>query len=69
MSEKPKLTPQEINVQRLLARGLPNQEIAKKLGIGEACVKAHVLHIFKKTGATNRVQVALEWYGIVWRMA
>lgn len=53
------LTPREIEVLRLLARGLANKEIAHELGIGEKTVKTHVSNILNKLGVLSRTQAAL----------
>jgi len=53
------LTQREIDVLRLLARGLANKEIARELGIGEKTVKTHVSNILSKLGVLSRTQAAL----------
>ena len=53
------LTEREVDVLRLLARGLANKEIARDLGIGEATVKSHVKHVLAKLGVQSRTQAAL----------
>jgi DNA-binding NarL/FixJ family response regulator len=50
------LTPREIEVLRLIAAGLSNQEIADKLVLSNATVKTHINRIFYKTGARDRAQ-------------
>lgn len=52
-------TPRELDVLRLLARGMTNQEIAAGLGIGAGTVKAHVQRIIAKLGAADRTQAAV----------
>ena len=51
------LSDRELDVIRLLARGMGNKEIAKELFISESTVKFHVHNICKKFGCTNRTQV------------
>ena len=51
------LSDRELDVVRLLARGLGNKEIAKSLFISESTVKFHVHNICKKFGCTKRTQV------------
>ncbi|KUN59403.1 LuxR family transcriptional regulator [Streptomyces canus] len=56
------LTPREVQVLGLVARGLSNAEIGRQLYIGEATVKTHLLRTFVKLGVNDRtaaVTVAL----------
>jgi DNA-binding NarL/FixJ family response regulator len=53
------LTPREMEVLQLLARGLANKEIARELSIGEKTVKTHVSNILSKLGVLSRTQAAL----------
>jgi DNA-binding NarL/FixJ family response regulator len=49
-----KLTPREIEVLRLAAKGLRNREIAHELGRTEGTVKEHLKHVMEKLGASDR---------------
>ncbi|MFZ1286122.1 MAG: HD domain-containing phosphohydrolase [Candidatus Phosphoribacter sp.] len=53
------LTNREVDVLRLLARGLRNREIAARLVLSPKTVGAHVEHIYAKTGANNRATAGL----------
>lgn len=53
------LSPREHEVFLLVAEGMTNQEIGKKLFISEKTVKNYVTKVRKKLGASNRTQVAL----------
>ena len=48
------LTTREVQVLELLAEGLPNKAIARRLGISDQTVKFHVSSISGKLGAANR---------------
>jgi DNA-binding NarL/FixJ family response regulator len=54
--EPASLTERENQVLQLLARGLPNKQIAAQLGISEHTVKFHVSSIYAKLQATNRTE-------------
>jgi DNA-binding NarL/FixJ family response regulator len=53
------LTPRELEVLELLARGWDNGRIADRLYISRAPGKRHISSILKKLGVDNRVQAAV----------
>jgi DNA-binding NarL/FixJ family response regulator len=53
------LTPREREVLLMVAEGLPNKLIARRLDITERTVKGHLTHIFERIGVTDRTQAAL----------
>lgn len=57
------LTPRQLDVLRLLARGLSNKAIATDLHISESTVKVHIRAIMERTGMLNRTQIVALFFG------
>ncbi|NOU06666.1 MAG: response regulator transcription factor, partial [Hyphomicrobiaceae bacterium] len=53
------LTPQQLRVLGMLGEGLLNKQIAYKLNVSEATVKAHVSAILQKLGVDSRTQAVI----------
>ena len=53
------LTPRQKEILRLLASGLENKQIARRLGIGVHTVKTHVSRVLAKMGASSRTEAVV----------
>ena len=56
-----RLSPREVEILGLLARGQSNKEIARELGLQEITVKVHLSSIYRKLDVRNRVEAALHY--------
>lgn len=61
------LTPREREVLALVAAGLPNKTVARRLGISEKTVKSHLTRVFTVVGVSDRTSAALwaQRHGVV----
>jgi len=59
MARMATLTPQQVRVLMMLSEGLLNKQIAFRLGVSEATVKAHVSAILQKLGVESRTQAVI----------
>ena len=50
----PALSPRELEIVQLVAEGLANRQISRRLFISEATVKTHLVHVFEKLGVDSR---------------
>jgi len=58
----PDLTPRELSVLRLVARGATNAQIAAELYLAESSVKTHIGHLLHKLGVPDRVHLVIHAY-------
>jgi DNA-binding CsgD family transcriptional regulator len=52
------LTPQELNVTRLVCEGLTNREVAERLFLSPKTIETHLVHVFRKLGVRTRTELA-----------
>jgi len=58
--EQPSLTPREVEILQIIAKGLSNAEAAKVLKISRATIRTHLEHIYAKMAVSNRVEAITE---------
>jgi DNA-binding NarL/FixJ family response regulator len=56
------LSPRQQQVCRLVAQAKMNKEIAAELGLSDGTVKEYLAIIMRRTGARNRMELALRWW-------
>ncbi len=57
--KRPLLTRTETEIVKMICRGYSNKEIMKRLKVTEQSVKSHLNRIYKKTGVSDRLQLAI----------
>ena len=57
-SSMPELSPRQMEILNLVAKGFSNKEIAEIIGISPDTVKEHVANIFQRIGASSRAEAA-----------
>lgn len=60
LASSTEFTDRELEVLRVMTRGVSNAAIAKTLGITENTVKNHIRHMMEKTGCKSRTELAIE---------
>jgi len=60
------LTPRQLEILRLIARGMRNAEIAENLHISQQTVKTHIGNVLRKLGVRSRLQAAQ--YAMRWKL-
>lgn len=58
--KRAELTAREVEILRLIAKGLSNSEAARVLNLSRATVRTHLEHIYQKLEVTNRVEAVTE---------
>ena len=53
------LSPRELQVLSLAAKGLTNKEIAYQLGVSDRTIQFHLNSVFSKTGCASRTEAAV----------
>ena len=51
------LTPRELRIARLVAAGMTNAEIARRLSVSHKTVEAHLTHIYRKASVRSRTEL------------
>jgi DNA-binding NarL/FixJ family response regulator len=57
--QDPQLSPRETEILALVAQGMANKQIARRLGIAEHTVKIHLGNVFRRIGVSDRTSAAL----------
>jgi DNA-binding NarL/FixJ family response regulator len=60
-AEIEELSPREREILELLAQGLPNKEIARRMGVNDGTVRWHLRHVYDKLHVRSRTEAALKF--------
>jgi DNA-binding NarL/FixJ family response regulator len=60
-AEMEELSPREREILELLAQGLPNKEIAHRMGVNDGTVRWHLRHVYDKLHVRSRTEAALKF--------
>jgi len=60
------LTDRELQVLRLVAKGLSNREVSEQLGVSARTVETHLSHVYRKLGASSRTEAAIRGLKDAW---
>ena len=61
------LTPREVQVAKLVCKGLDNEQIGQKLNIAYNTVRAHLGNMFRKVGVRGKAALILEFVAVLQR--
>ena len=61
------LTPREVQVAKLVCKGLDNEQIGHKLHIAYNTVRAHMGNMFRKVGVRGKATLILEFVAVLQR--
>ncbi|HOG47881.1 MAG TPA: response regulator transcription factor [Anaerolineae bacterium] len=56
---QPRLTLRDIDILRLIAKGLTNREIGQRLGLSENTIKSYIQELYQKLDAHSRIEVVM----------
>lgn len=56
-------SPRQAQILALAAKGLPDKEVAKRLGLSVCTVRTHLHRFYKDYGVHNRVEAVVLWFG------
>ncbi|MFV1962010.1 MAG: response regulator [Acidimicrobiia bacterium] len=60
------LTDRELQVLRLVAKGLSNRDVGERLGVSARTVETHLTHVYRKLGASSRTEATIRGLRDAW---